>query len=249
MPNLYVDPATGWELPVQGGVITQGYGPENTDPSVRNLYLKGYHTGVDIGGVVEGATVLAPRDGTVVLAGANAGYGSCIIIECQDGHRALFGHLSAIGVAVADAVLRGQAIGAVGNTGVSTGVHLHYEWRQGGDDIDPVPFLLASAPTAPTGLSAVVKEDLNLRSGPSKNEPILATLPAGTVVQVGQDGWLPVWYQGRQGWMFTEFLDLRKPEAAPSRSIKPRSQRSAGAKAKPSPVAARKPAPKRTRGA
>ncbi len=72
MPNLYVDPATGWELPVQGGVITQGYGPENTDPSVRGLYLKGYHTGVDIGGVAEGNTVLSPRNGTVVLAGPKA---------------------------------------------------------------------------------------------------------------------------------------------------------------------------------
>ncbi len=248
MPNLYVDPATGWELPVQGGVVTQGYGPENTDPSVRGLYLKGYHTGVDIGGVLEGATVLAPRDGTVVLAGPNAGYGNCIIIECQDGHRALFGHLCAIGVAVGDAVLRGQAIGGVGNTGVSTGVHLHYEWRQGGDDINPVPFLLAAAPAAPTGLTAVVKEDLNLRSGPSKNEPILATLVAGTVVQVGQNGWLPVWYEGRQGWMFSEFLDVQKRDAAPSRSIAPRRQQSPRTPAKKPVTATRKPASKRIRG-
>ena len=248
MPNLYVDPATGWELPVEGGVITQGYGPENTDPSVRNLYRKGYHTGIDIGGVAEGAIVIAPRDATVILAGTNAGYGNCIILECRDGRRALFGHLCTIGVAVGDAVVRGQAIGGVGTTGVSTGVHLHYEWRQGDDDIDPVPFLLAAAPTAPTGPSAVVKEDLNLRSGPSKNDPILATVVAGTIVQVGKDGWLPVWVGGRQGWMFGEFLELRKPEVAQARTAAPRSRAAANGRGTPS-TSARKPQTKRTPGA
>src|SRR5512132_26372 len=98
MARLYVDPASGWELPVDGGVVTQGYGPENTDPSVRALYRKGYHTGIDIGGVSENAPIKAPRDASVILAGPNAGYGNCVILECNDGLRILFGHLFRIGV-------------------------------------------------------------------------------------------------------------------------------------------------------
>ena len=216
MAKLYVDPATGWELPVQGGVITQGYGPENTDPSVRHLYRKGYHTGVDIGGVSEGAPVLAPRDATVLLAEVYGGYGNCVILDCGEGVRALFGHLFKIAVAAGDKVVRGQELGGVGTTGVSTGVHLHYEWRKGDDDINPVPFL-APVPAASTStvLSAVVKESLNLRSGPSKNDPIITTVAAGAVVQVGQDGWLPVVFEGRQGWMFAEFLQIQSPQPTP----------------------------------
>ena len=238
MATLYVDSASGWELPVDGGVVTQGYGPENTDPSVRSLYRKGYHTGIDIGGVSENAPIKSPRDASVILAGTNAGYGNCVILECSDGLRLLFGHLCRIGVSVGDSVVRGQEIGGVGTTGVSTGVHLHYEYRRGDDDIDPVPFLSPAAP-APTGLTASVKEDLNLRAGPTKNDPILMTLPAGTVVQVGKDGWLPVTYQGRQGWMFAEFLQVAVGAVPPASAI-----RSARPKPSPSPkpaARARKP--------
>ncbi len=210
MAKLYVDPTTGWELPVQGGVVTQGYGPEHTDPSVQHLYRKGYHTGIDIAGVGEGAPVIAPRNATVTLAGTNAGYGNCVILDCGDGVSALFGHLVRTAVAVGETVFRGQEIGGVGTTGVSTGVHLHYEWRRADEDIDPGPFLVTAPPAGP---SAVVKEALNLRSGPSKNDPIVVTVAAGTVVQIGQDGWLPVWHEGRQGWMFAEFLEIQPPSA------------------------------------
>ncbi|MCA9829969.1 MAG: M23 family metallopeptidase [Dehalococcoidia bacterium] len=207
MGLLYIDPATGWELPVAGGVVTQGYGPENTDPSVRHLYRKGYHTGIDIGGVALDAPVVSPRDATVVSADVNGGYGNCVVLECEDGAQALFGHLNTISVAAGQSVFVGDQLGGAGTTGVSTGVHLHYEWRRGGDDIDPVPFMLASAPAQ--SWTAVVKEALNLRSGPSKNDPILTTLEAGSTVHIGAEGWVPVWYEGRQGWMFAEYLELQ----------------------------------------
>jgi uncharacterized protein YraI len=116
-------------------------------------------------------------------------------------------------------------LGGAGTTGVSTGVHLHYEWRRGEDDIDPVPFLV---PTAPVGASAVVKEALNLRAGPSKNEAIIMTVPAGTVVQLGQDGWLPVWHEGRQGWMYAEFLQIREMQSAPRRAPARQRRRATG---------------------
>ena len=81
MANQFLDSQTGWLLPVQGGVVTQGYGPENTDPSVRALYLKGYHTGIDIAGVQEGADVVAPCSGVVSHAAVKGGYGNCVMIE------------------------------------------------------------------------------------------------------------------------------------------------------------------------
>lgn len=218
---LYVDPVTGWELPVHGGVITQGYGPENTDPSVRHLYRKGYHTGIDIGGIGTDTPILSPRDATVVLAEVNAGYGNCVIIECADGHRALFGHLNTINVSAGQAVSVGDQLGGAGTTGVSTGVHLHYEWRVGADDINPVPFMVPGAPPAPAGWTAVVREALNLRTGPSKNDEIITTLPAGTTVTLGVDGWVPVWWEGRQGWMYAEFLQQQIPSSAPARRPKP----------------------------
>jgi murein DD-endopeptidase MepM/ murein hydrolase activator NlpD len=205
VPGLYVDPATGWELPVEGGVITQGYGPENTDPSVRALYRKGYHTGIDIGGVAEGTPVLAPQDSTVLLAGVNGGYGNCVVLDCGGNLRRLFGHLSRIAVEAGEAVVRGQELGGVGTTGVSTGVHLHYEVRLGDTDVDPAPFL---RPPAQGGHLARVKEDLNLRRGPSKNYAIIRTLPAGAEVHLGQDGWLPVSAGGLEGWMFAEYLQV-----------------------------------------
>jgi murein DD-endopeptidase MepM/ murein hydrolase activator NlpD len=202
--KLYLDPGSGWVLPVRG-VVTQGYGPAHTDPSVRHLYRKGYHTGVDIGGVEEGADVIAPRDGTVVVAGENGGYGTCVVVACGAGLEVLFGHLSRADVRVAQAVRRGDVLGGVGTTGVSTGVHLHYEYRQDGADIDPAPFLVP-AREAGGGPVATVVEALNLRAGPSKNHPVMAVVPAGTEVALGLDGWLPVWVEGRRGWMFAEYL-------------------------------------------
>ncbi len=206
MARLFLDPQSGWLLPVSGGNVTQGYGPENTDPSVRHLYRKGYHTGIDIAGVVEGADIIAPCDGVVSLAGVNAGYGNCVVVERGGGMSVLFGHLVRIDVEVGQQVATGDLLGGVGTTGVSTGVHLHYEYRKNDEDIDPVPFLKPEAPAA--GLAAMVKESLNLRAGPSKNEAIVLTASAGTKVVIGKDGWVPVTCDGRQGWMYAEFLKV-----------------------------------------
>ena len=202
MTVLYFDAATGWLLPVLGGIVTQGYGPENTDPAVAHLYRKGYHTGIDIGGVQKGADVIAPSAGTVTLAGPNAGYGNCVVIERSDAVSILFGHLSRIDVSPGDTVSEGDVLGGVGSTGVSTGVHLHYEYRRDGDDIDPEPFLFAPG----RRITATVREALNLRSGPGTSFAVLAVAPAGTVVPIAPDGWLPVMWDGQHGWMFAEYL-------------------------------------------
>ncbi len=209
MGEQYVDPVTGWLLPVHGGIVTQGYGLENTDPSVRHLYIKGYHTGIDIGGVAEGTDIFSPCDGVVSIAGLNRGYGLCVVIERGGGQSVLFGHLSRLDVEVGQQVHAGDGLGGVGTTGVSTGVHLHYEYRLNDVDIDPAPFLVPAIPEGLPGIKATVKEALNLRSGPSKNDPIILTAGAGTPVVIGKAGWAPVVVGGREGWMWLEFLSVK----------------------------------------
>lgn len=205
MAKQYLDPDTGWLLPVHGGRVTQGYGPERTDPSVRHLYRKGYHTGIDIAGVPEGADVVSPCDGTVSVAGEFGGYGQTVVVLRGQGISVLFGHLSRVDTEVGKTIDAGDVLGGVGTTGVSTGVHLHYEYRRNDDDIDPVPFMTAAAPAV--GLRARVRENLNLRAAPDKNSTVLSVIPAGTPVLVSEGGWVPVFVDGRQGWMWSEFLD------------------------------------------
>ena len=97
------------------------------------------HTGLDIG-ASSGSTIVAADGGTVTMAGVNGGYGNCVMIDHGNGYQTLYGHLATISVANGSAVSRGQTIGTVGSTGVSTGPHCHFEVFQGGGRIDPEQF-------------------------------------------------------------------------------------------------------------
>lgn len=102
--------------PIVGGRKTQG--------------LHG-HNGVDLANSI-GTPVMASGDGTVIAAkssGYNGGYGEMIIISHAGNVQTVYGHLSAVNVSVGQVVSQGQVIGAVGNTGKSTGPHLHFEVR------------------------------------------------------------------------------------------------------------------------
>ncbi len=94
-----------------------------------------YHSGMDIGACY-GDTVWASDSGTVSLAGENGGYGLCVMIDHGNGYYTLYGHLSSIAVSQGQGVGRGQTIGYVGSTGVSTGAHLHFEIREGTTCLD-----------------------------------------------------------------------------------------------------------------
>lgn len=99
-----------------------------------------FHQGLDIAAPT-GTTVTAAAGGTVVMAQWYGGYGNYIAIDHGGGYSTGYGHLSAIYVSVNQAVQRGQAIGAVGSTGESTGPHLHFEIRINGKAVDPAPRL------------------------------------------------------------------------------------------------------------
>jgi murein DD-endopeptidase MepM/ murein hydrolase activator NlpD len=97
-----------------------------------------FHTGVDIA-APRGTPVRAAMEGTVLFAGWYGGYGKLVVLDHGNGLSTLYGHLSAILVGAGTRVNRGDIIGRVGSTGYSTGPHLHYEVRQNGRPIDPLP--------------------------------------------------------------------------------------------------------------
>lgn len=98
------------------------------------------HTGVDFP-APQGTAVLASNDGTVILAKNYGGYGNCVIIDHGSGIATLYGHNSVLVVNEGDTVKRGQLIAKSGNTGFSTGAHVHFEVIVNGQAVDPKPYL------------------------------------------------------------------------------------------------------------
>lgn len=97
------------------------------------------HTGIDVG-AESGATIVAADGGTVVLAGVNSGYGNCVMIDHGNGYKTLYAHMSSIAVTNGQTVSKGDTVGYVGSTGLSTGPHCHYEVWKDGSRIDPEQF-------------------------------------------------------------------------------------------------------------
>lgn len=100
------------------------------------------HGGIDIAGAgIYGARVVSAADGVVIktnTSGWGGGYGLFVIIDHGNGRSTLYAHLSGVAVSPGQKVSKGQVIGYVGNTGRSTGPHLHYEARRNGVKYDPM---------------------------------------------------------------------------------------------------------------
>lgn len=99
-----------------------GYGMR-MDPIYRTLK---FHSGMDFSAKV-GTDIYATGNGVVTYAAWKQGYGNCLIIDHGHGYETLYGHMSKYRARVGQKVTRGEVIGQVGNTGKSTGPHLHYE--------------------------------------------------------------------------------------------------------------------------
>ncbi|MDS9468664.1 DUF5930 domain-containing protein [Paracoccus sp. MBLB3053] len=101
------------------------------------------HEGIDMAAPV-GTPIYATGDGVVTFAGRQSGYGNLIKVQHELGTETRYAHLSKIKVKVGQKVSRGSLIGAMGNTGRSTGPHLHYEVRVNGRAVNPMTFIKAA---------------------------------------------------------------------------------------------------------
>lgn len=133
----YVGGEMKWPLP-NYSTISSGYG--------WRFNGSNFHTGIDItGGGCMGATIVAANTGTVVKAVTSftigRGYGMYVMIDHGGGKSTLYGHCSQLLVSEGQVVSRGQAIAKVGSTGWSTGPHLHFEVREDGNHVNPLPYL------------------------------------------------------------------------------------------------------------
>ncbi|MGD1903785.1 MAG: M23 family metallopeptidase [Geitlerinemataceae cyanobacterium] len=106
-----------------------------------------FHRGIDFVDYY-GAPILATAPGTVIEAGYYGGYGNQVTLQHEYGYQTVYAHLSEISVEVGDAVKRGDTVGELGNTGRSTGPHLHYEVRLEDKHLDPENFLKPPSPSA-----------------------------------------------------------------------------------------------------
>ena len=117
----------GWPV---SGPVTSGFG----------LRWGRMHEGIDIA-VAEGTPVRAAGAGTVIYAGWMGGYGNLVVVDHGSGLSTAYAHNSSLGVGVGQSVTAGQVVSYSGNTGNSTGPHVHFEVRVNGSAVDPLGYL------------------------------------------------------------------------------------------------------------
>lgn len=108
------------------------------------LHISRPHEGIDVSAPM-GAPIVAPAAGVVVRVGREAGYGLVLEIDHGNGIQTMYAHCSRVMVRRGQRVKRGQEVAAVGNSGLSTGPHLHYEIHINGKVVDPLTYVMPDA--------------------------------------------------------------------------------------------------------
>lgn len=137
------EPISGIVFPIMAPQVSSGFGLRKHP--IRRVIR--HHRGVDLVAPT-GTHIRAVTGGQVIFADSYAGYGKLVTILHARGYTSHYGHLDELSVNPGDRVVPGQIIGRLGNSGESTGPHLHFEWRQGGQVLDPLrifPELAAEA--------------------------------------------------------------------------------------------------------
>ncbi len=135
---------TLWPIKSGRGQLSMYFG-QNRNPFTRQWYL---HKGIDIITFGSGDPVSATADGEVVQAAYSPDFGNYIIIQHQFGFFTRYAHLQAFRVQKGQKVQQGQVIGYLGNSGLTTGPHLHYEIHLGTSVVDPLKYLNRPKPKA-----------------------------------------------------------------------------------------------------
>ena len=120
-------------LPLATARLTSAFGARRNP--VTGLFRN--HAGIDLGAPA-GTPVAVTGNGTVSFAGFAGSYGLLVVVNHGNGMQTRYAHLSRIGVTRGQAVRQGDTVGLVGSTGRSTGPHLHYEVRNGGQTVNPL---------------------------------------------------------------------------------------------------------------
>lgn len=128
---------TAFLSPLKYGKATSGFGTRRDPFNVRRME---FHKGIDLG-CHPGTQIHASRSGEVVFSGYEEGYGNLVIVEHEFGYRSYYGHLGRCIVKKGQRVKPGEIIALSGNTGRSTGPHLHFEIRKNGQALNPLTFL------------------------------------------------------------------------------------------------------------
>lgn len=122
--------------PVSKGWLSSYYGVRK-DPFTGKPAM---HKGIDFAGKT-GDEVVATAAGVVTWSGERFGYGNLVEVDHGNGIRTRYGHNKELKVEVGDIVTKGQAVALLGNTGRSTGAHVHYEVIKNGEQVDPLPYI------------------------------------------------------------------------------------------------------------
>lgn len=123
-------------MPVAAHALTSGFG-------VRRHPLLGgrrAHLGLDLAAPA-GSPIVATSGGVVAMDGWSGGYGLLVVLDHGNGVQTRYGHMSRLNVVSGQRVRKGDVIGYVGSTGLSSGPHLHYEVRVGGQPVNPLSTL------------------------------------------------------------------------------------------------------------
>jgi len=118
--------------PILKGVVSSKFGMR-THPVLK---VRRHHDGLDFS-AKKGTPVYSTADGVITFAARNGGYGNMVIISHKYGFETRYGHLNKIVVRRGQTIKRGDKIGEVGNTGLTTASHLHYEVKRNGKVVDP----------------------------------------------------------------------------------------------------------------
>jgi murein DD-endopeptidase MepM/ murein hydrolase activator NlpD len=136
--------------PIRGGIghISMFFG-QNKHPFTGQYYI---HKGIDLSTYRQGDPIVATADGQVVtIESEQGGFGNYIIIRHKHGFYTRYAHLLSFRVTTGQRVQQGEIIGYIGNTGLSTGPHLHYEVHIGSDVVDPFKFITIRSSNSRTG--------------------------------------------------------------------------------------------------
>lgn len=139
------DTAVAMQLPTAGELAWPLTGPMKvTSPYGERMHPiigeEAFHRGIDLHARY-GSAILAPADGVVLYVGPKTAYGNMLIVLHGGGIATVYGHLWKSGVHPYERVQKGQLLGYTGNTGFSTGPHLHFEVRQDGEPTNPLDWL------------------------------------------------------------------------------------------------------------